>query len=62
MHFEPVPLIAAVFLFGAICQLIAWRLRIPPILFLLFTGILVGPLLGIVRERCIGIRYHNKKA
>ncbi len=28
------------------CQWLAWRLKLPAILFLLLTGILVGPVLG----------------
>ena len=51
MHIETVPLIALVFLFCAICQLAAWRVRMPPILFLLLTGILFGPVLGVVRPK-----------
>ncbi len=31
---------------GFLCQWIAWRIKLPSILFLLFTGILAGPVLG----------------
>ncbi len=30
------------------CQWLAWRLKLPAILFLLLTGILVGPVLGLL--------------
>lgn len=49
MNIETVPLIALVFVFCVICQWIAWRVRMPPILFLLLTGILCGPVLGMVK-------------
>ena len=55
MHLETIPLIALIFMVGALCQLIAWRVRMPPILFLLITGMVAGPLLGAVRpEQLLG--------
>lgn len=48
MDFETVPLIALVFLCCVICQWLAWRVRMPPILFLLLAGILAGPVLELV--------------
>ncbi len=38
--------IAAIMLVGGACQWLAWRLRLPAILFLLLTGIVIGPLMG----------------
>jgi CPA1 family monovalent cation:H+ antiporter len=38
--------IAAVVVLGSACQWLAWRLRLPAILFLLLTGILIGPTTG----------------
>jgi NhaP-type Na+/H+ or K+/H+ antiporter len=38
--------LAAISLLGAACQWLAWRSRLPAILFLLLTGILVGPVGG----------------
>lgn len=38
--------LAAISLLGAVCQWLAWRSRLPAILFLLLTGILVGPVGG----------------
>lgn len=38
--------IAFITLAGVLCQWLAWRLRLPAILFLLLTGIVSGPLLG----------------
>ena len=32
---------------GFLCQWIAWRVKLPAILFLLLTGILIGPVLGV---------------
>ena len=49
MNIATVPLIAVVFVFCVLCQWIAWRVRMPPILFLLLIGILSGPVLGLVR-------------
>lgn len=42
-------IIAALLVTGIGCQWLAWRLRIPAILFLLLTGVLAGPLLGWLR-------------
>ncbi len=37
------------------CQWLAWRLKLPPIIFLLFSGILIGPLLKILNpDRLLG--------
>lgn len=38
--------IACVAALGGICQWLAWRIKLPSILFLLTAGILVGPVLG----------------
>lgn len=38
--------IACIAALGGICQWLAWRFKLPSILFLLTAGILVGPLLG----------------
>ena len=38
--------IAAITLIGGACQWLAWRLRLPAIVFLLLTGILIGPVTG----------------
>jgi NhaP-type Na+/H+ or K+/H+ antiporter len=35
------------------CQWLAWRLRLPAILFLLITGILAGPLLGLLDPQAL---------
>ncbi len=46
MH-EPVLFaLAGILALGAACQWIAWRVKLPAILFLLATGVLVGPALG----------------
>ncbi|MGV1098038.1 cation:proton antiporter [Thiovibrio sp. JS02] len=38
--------LAAVVFAGMLCQWIAWRVKLPAILFLLFAGIIAGPLTG----------------
>ncbi|AEH33947.1 sodium:proton antiporter [Vibrio anguillarum] len=47
MHEEFIALaIAAIGVLGLTCQWLAWKLRLPAILFLLIAGIVVGPLTG----------------
>tara|TARA_R110002096_G_scaffold14675_26_gene51508 strand:+ start:3666 stop:5525 length:1860 start_codon:yes stop_codon:yes gene_type:complete len=41
--------LAGIALVSLICQLMAWRLRLPAILFLLLIGIVVGPVLGVIK-------------
>ena len=38
----------ALLVLGFLCQWLAWRVRLPAILFLLLTGILLGPALGLL--------------
>jgi len=40
--------LASIGVISLICQWVAWRLRLPAILFLLFAGILTGPYLGFL--------------
>lgn len=56
MHEESIGLtIAAVGVVGLGCQWLAWRLRLPAILFLLLAGILAGPVFGVLNpERLLG--------
>ncbi|EEW07830.1 putative Na(+)/H(+) exchanger [Vibrio mimicus VM603] len=56
MHEESIALtIAAVGVVGLGCQWLAWRLRLPAILFLLLAGILAGPVFGVLNpERLLG--------
>jgi NhaP-type Na+/H+ or K+/H+ antiporter len=46
MHIDPALTIAGVLLLGILCQWLAWRIKLPAILPLLFTGLALGPLLG----------------
>ncbi len=47
MHgITPAVLIAAIVLIGFLCQWLAWRIKLPAILFLLLAGIAFGPLSG----------------
>lgn len=39
-------LLASIGAVGMFCQWIAWRLRLPAILFLLLAGLLIGPVAG----------------
>ncbi len=49
MHDESVALaLAAVGVIGLLCQWLAWKLRLPAILFLLLAGIIVGPITGVL--------------
>jgi len=40
--------LASIGVISLVCQWVAWRLRLPAILFLLIAGILVGPYLGLL--------------
>jgi NhaP-type Na+/H+ or K+/H+ antiporter len=46
MHIDPALTIAGVLVLGVTCQWLAWRIKVPAILPLLFTGLALGPLLG----------------
>lgn len=46
MHDEVIVAMAGIGLIGIVCQWIAWRVRLPAILFLLLAGILAGPVSG----------------
>jgi NhaP-type Na+/H+ or K+/H+ antiporter len=43
---DKVFILAAVVFAGILCQWFAWRVKLPAILFLLFAGIIGGPLTG----------------
>ncbi len=40
---NPALVLVAIGMAGATCQWLAWRTRLPAILFLLLTGLLAGP-------------------
>ncbi len=46
MHNADLIILSAIFVAGFACQWIAWRVKLPSILFLLLTGILAGPVMG----------------
>lgn len=46
MSGNPMIALAGIIALGAAAQWLAWRLRLPAILFLLLVGIVVGPVLG----------------
>ncbi len=46
--FSPVLILPALALICFFCQWLAWRLRLPAILFLLLTGIILGPIGGLL--------------
>ncbi len=49
------PIIAGILLACTLCQWIAWRVKLPAIIFLLVTGILVGSVLGLLQpEKLLG--------
>ncbi|GAM71281.1 sodium/hydrogen exchanger family protein [Vibrio sp. JCM 19236] len=43
--------IALVGLLGLACQWLAWRLKLPAILFLLIAGIMAGPVTGLIEPQ-----------
>ena len=43
---EPLVIIAGIGAVGAFCQWLAWKIKLPSILFLLLSGIFFGPVLG----------------
>jgi len=49
MHSSDLLILSGVLFAGFACQWIAWRLKLPSILFLLLAGILAGPVLGWLR-------------
>ncbi len=46
MHAHDIVLFCGILLAGFVCQWIAWRVKLPAILFLLISGIAAGPVLG----------------
>ncbi|CEK14614.1 cation:proton antiporter [Chthonomonas calidirosea] len=47
--------LALIILLGTLAQWAAWKLRLPSILLLLLTGIVAGPVMGVIRpERILG--------
>ena len=49
------PIIAGTLLASTLCQWIAWRVKLPAIVFLLLTGILAGSVLGLLKpEKLLG--------
>lgn len=48
MHAHDIALICGVIAVGFACQWIAWRAKLPAILFLLLAGVAAGPVLGIL--------------
>lgn len=49
MVLEPLLMLAAIMVLGAVAQWLGWLLRLPSILLLLLFGFLAGPIAGIVR-------------
>jgi NhaP-type Na+/H+ or K+/H+ antiporter len=49
MHGHDLIILSGVLVAGFACQWLAWRIKLPSILFLLVTGILLGPALGWLR-------------
>ncbi len=48
MHAHDVIILCGVLAAGFACQWVAWRVRLPAILFLLVTGIALGPVFGVL--------------
>lgn len=49
MHGQDLIILSGLLVAGFACQWLAWRVKLPSILFLLVTGIVLGPLLGWLR-------------
>lgn len=48
MHITHLEILIPLLIFiASVCQYVAWRLKLPAILFLLLAGLLIGPVLGI---------------
>ena len=45
--------IAGALLAGALCQWLAWRVKLPAIIFLLLAGIVAGPILGLLKPELL---------
>lgn len=48
MHIPDLLMLALIGLIGLFCQWFAWRVKLPAILFLLLSGILLGPVSGVL--------------
>ena len=48
MHAHEIVTLCGILSAGFACQWIAWRVKMPAILFLLVTGIMIGPVLGLL--------------
>lgn len=53
MHGLEIVILCGIAVVGFACNWLAWRLRLPAILFLLFSGILLGPVLGWLEPRAV---------
>jgi CPA1 family monovalent cation:H+ antiporter len=49
MHIPDILLLSGVGFLGLLCQWFAWRVKLPAIVFLLVTGILLGPIFGVLQ-------------
>ena len=49
MHAHELVILGGIAVAGFACNWLAWRLRLPAILFLLLAGITAGPVLGILK-------------
>ena len=50
-----IPLVATIIALGVVSQVVAARLQVPSVLFLIFAGIVVGPeVLGVVTLESFG--------
>ena len=48
MHGNSIAILTGVIVLGIACQWLAWRAKLPSILFLLLSGIVIGPVLGLL--------------
>lgn len=48
MNIDTIFIISSIFSLCAVCQWVAWKVKLPPIIFLLLTGIGVGPVFQLI--------------
>ena len=53
MHGNNLIILSGILVAGFACQWLAWRVKLPSILFLLVAGIVVGPVLGLLNPDAV---------
>ena len=53
MHGNTIAILTGIIVLGIACQWLSWRAKLPSILFLLLSGILIGPVLGLLEPQTL---------